>query len=202
MKLKELFGDIDIYLFDQLLKDRYNTCKKIIDVGCGNGRNLVYFLQNDFEVFAIDSDPTAIEEVKKLSQRLSPQNSLENFRDALAEDIPFENEAFDLVISSAVLHFAKDKDHFDAMLQCMWQVLKPGGFFFARLASTIGIENRVIHLGKGRYLLPDGSERFLVDEKLLINYTKELNGELYEYIKTTNVQNLRCMTTWCLKKNA
>jgi tellurite methyltransferase len=194
------FGNIDIYLFDQLLKDRFRDCTNILDVGCGNGRNLVYFFQNNFEVFGIDQDPAAIALVKKKSFQLAPNNSQENFVVASAEAIPFKEEAFDSIVCNAVLHFAKDKNHFDSMLRSIWRVLKPGGFLFVRLASSIGIENLVKPLGNGRYYLPDGSERFLVNEQLLLNYTHELNGELFEYIKTTNVQNLRCMTTWCVQK--
>lgn len=114
--------------------------------------------------------------------------------------MPFGEEYFDLLICSAVLHFAKNEMHFKEMLLTMWKVIKPGGFFFARLASDIGIEELISPLGNGRYLLPDGTERFLVNEQTLLNYTKELNGFLYEPVKTTNVQNLRCMTTWCLQK--
>lgn len=198
--LQQTFGNIDIYLFDQLLKGRFDDCKKIIDVGCGYGRNLVYFLRNDFEVFGIDQNATAIDEVKRLSKELSPHNPTENFRVALVEDMPFEDETFDLVICSAVLHFANDEDHFDKMLRSSWRVLKPRGFLFTRLASDIGIENRVTPIGNGRYHLPDGSDRFLVNEQMLLNYTNRLNGQLFEPIKTTNVQNARCMTTWCLQK--
>lgn len=198
--LQQTFGNIDIYLFDQLLKERFDDCKKIIDVGCGYGRNLVYFLRNDFEVFGIDQNATAIDEVKRLSKELSPHNPTENFRVALVEDMPFEDETFDLVICSAVLHFANDEDHFDKMLRSSWRVLKPRGFLFTRLASDIGIENRVTPIGNGRYHLPDGSDRFLVNEQMLLNYTNRLNGQLFEPIKTTNVQNARCMTTWCLQK--
>lgn len=201
MGLRETFGNIDIYLFDQLLKGRFDHCKTVIDVGCGNGRNLVYFLKHHFEVFGVDQDPKAIEEVKNLSRQLAPENSLENFQIAKADNIPFNPESFDIVISNAVLHFAKDKNHFEEMLWSMWALLKPGGFIFARLASSIGIEKLIRHAGDGRYLLPDGSERFLVDEKALLDYTKILKGSLYEHIKTTNVQNLRCMTTWCVQKN-
>jgi len=125
---------------------------------------------------------------------------LSNFNVAAAEDLPFDDGVFDLVISSAVLHFATDEKHFDAMLQSMWRVLKPGGYLFARLASDIGIETLVQSSGNGRYLLPDGSERFLVNQQMLLDYTENLNGQLFEPIKTTNVQNLRCMTTWCLQK--
>ncbi|MBC7863100.1 MAG: methyltransferase domain-containing protein [Bacteroidia bacterium] len=198
--LEDTFGNIDIYLFDQLLKGRFDQCKNVLDVGCGGGRNLIYFLRNGLEVFGIDQNEENIEAVKKLSQRFSQSNALNNFVVAKAEEIPFRDDVFDLVICNAVVHFAKDKDHFDAMLKSIWRVLKPNGFLFIRLASSIGIEDLVKPIGNGRYLLPDGSQRFLVDEKVLLDYTKELKGELFEPIKTTNVQSLRCMTTWCLRK--
>jgi tellurite methyltransferase len=198
--LQQLYGNIDIYLFDQLMKGRFDGCKKILDAGCGGGRNLVYFLRNGFEVYGIDTEREAIKAVKVLSQKLAPFNKVKNFVLGKAEDMPFADESFDLVIASAVLHFAEDTEHFDAMLRSMWRVLKPGGFFFARLASDIGIENSVVALNNRRYILPDGSERFLVNQDMLLAYTDILGGELFEPIKTTNVQNLRCMTTWCVRK--
>jgi tellurite methyltransferase len=198
--LQQTYGNIDIYLFDQLLKGRYDDCKKVIDVGCGGGRNLFYFLRNGYEVFGVDPNPQGVEAVKQLSATLAPGNPLQNFEVAAAEDLPYPDASFDLVISSAVLHFARDENHFEAMLRSMFRILKPGGYFFARLASDIGIEKLVISLGNGRYLLPDGSERFLVNELTLLHYTQTLNGRLYEPIKTTNVQNMRCMTTWCVQK--
>jgi tellurite methyltransferase len=197
--LQQTYGNIDIYLFDQLLKGRYNDCKKVLDAGCGGGRNLFYFLKNGYEVFGIDPNPEAIEVVKELSATLAPNNPKDNFTVATAEDLPYPDASFDLVISSAVLHFARDEMHFDAMLQSMFRVLKPGGYFFARMASDTGIETFVKHLGNRRYLLPDGSERYLVNQQMLLDYTMEF-GKLYEPIKTTNVQNLRCMTTWCVQK--
>lgn len=196
-----MFGDIDIYLFDQLLKGRYEGCRKILDAGCGYGRNVIYFLQHNYEVFGIDQNADAIFEVKKLSQQLAPRNPLDNFRVSSIENVPFEDVTFDLVVCSAVLHFAESNRHFEKMLGSIWRVLKPGGFLFVRLASDIGIEKLVIALGDGRYRLPDGSDRYLVNEKMLLNYSKELGGQLIEPIKSTNVQNMRCMTTWCLQKN-
>lgn len=197
--LHQTFGNIDIYLFDQLLKGRFDNCKKILDAGCGTGRNLHYFLQNGFEVFGIDPNIHAVQSVQELSKTLAPQNPIKNFLVSAAEDMPFNDDEFDLVISSAVLHFARDEQHFDSMLRSIFRVLKPGGYFFARLASDIGIEELIKSLGTSRYLLPDGSERFLVNQQTLLNYTTEF-GMLFEPIKTTNVQNLRCMTTWCVQK--
>jgi tellurite methyltransferase len=198
--LLENFGYIDIYLFDQLLKGTYDGCQKVLDAGCGSGRNLVYFLRNGYEVYAIDPNAEAVEVVKLLAKSIAPAIPQTNFIVATAENLSFDDQYFDLVISSAVLHFADSEAHFDSMLHSLWRVLKPGGYLFARLASDIGIESLVLPIGKGRYLLPDGSKRFLVNEQMLLNYTSSLNAILHEPIKTTNVQNLRSMTTWCLQK--
>ena len=198
--LLQQFGNIDIYLFDQLLKGTYDHCQTVLDAGCGGGRNLVYFLQNSLEVFATDQNPEAVAAVKHLAKTLAPALSSDNFQVAATENLPFDDNYFDLVISSAVLHFAGSEAHFEKMLYAMWRVLKPGGFLFARLASDIGLGELALPTGNDRYLLPDGSERFLVNEQMLLNYTRLLNARLHEPIKTTNVQNLRCMTTWCLQK--
>src|SRR5579862_1007730 len=198
--LQQNFGNIDIYFFDQLLKGTYDNCRKVLDAGCGGGRNLIYLLQNGFEVYGIDPEAGAIEAVKALSQKLSPANSPDNFKIALVEDLPFEDTYFDLVICNTVLHFAEGSDHFDQMMRSVWRVLKADGYFFARLASDIGIETLVKPLGNGRYHLPDGSDRFLVNQQILLDYTETLGAQLHEPIKTTNVQNKRAMTTWCLRK--
>ena len=52
-----------------------------------------------------------------------------------------------------------------------------------------------------RFRLPDGSDRYLVDEALLMDLTEELGGKLADPLKTTVVQNQRCMTTWVVRKN-
>jgi ubiquinone/menaquinone biosynthesis C-methylase UbiE len=200
-KVCEIFGDIDIYLFDQILKGQFNSQMKILDAGCGSGRNLVYFLREGFEVYAIDQNPEAVEYIRELAKSLDcRQVPAENFRVAKVEDLPFPDKVFHAVISSAVLHFAESERHFNQMLEEMWRVIKTGGMLFARLASSIGIEDKIKLVKGRRYLLPDGSERFLIDEKLLISKTEQLGGTLIEPIKTTNVQNLRCMTTWVLRK--
>ncbi len=199
-KLQAEFGNIDIYLFDQLLKGRFDHCRRLLDAGCGGGRNIYYFLKKGYEVFGVDQEENAIRAVKELSLQLAPQNPTDNFVVAKIEDRPFADTFFDLVISSAVLHFACDKAHFENMLHAMWRKLKPGGYFFARLASDIGIESLVKSVGNDRYQLLDGSVRYLVNHVMLEEYTRQLGGELFEPIKTTNVSNLCCMTTWCIRK--
>ena len=49
-ELNHLLGNIDIYLLDQILKDRFKKSFKILDAGCGEGRNLIYFVRNGFKL--------------------------------------------------------------------------------------------------------------------------------------------------------
>jgi tellurite methyltransferase len=200
--LASLFGQIDIYLFDQLLRGRIGPGMTVLDAGCGNGRNLVFFLRQAYQVYGIDPDPDAIRTVQSLAERLAPQLPLSNFRAEAVESNSFPDLAADVVISSAVLHFARDESHFLAMLRGTWRLVKPKGLFFCRLASSIGMETRFAPPSGRRFALPDGTERFLVDEPYLLALTSELKGALADPLKTTVVQDRRCMTTWVLRKAA
>ena len=202
MNPRKIFGDIDIYIFDQILKERFPVGSKILDAGCRHGRNISYFMQQGYEVFGVDQNRDAIDHLKQTARELTAPLSTDNFVISSLDNIPFGNDFFDTVISSAVLHFADDEKHFFQMFDEMWRVLINGGMFFARLASTIGIEDRVKRIEGRRYLIPDGSERFLVDQEFLLSITEKSGGTLLEPIKTTNVQNLRCMTTWVVRKNS
>ncbi len=200
MDVHEYFGGIDIYLFDQIQKGTFKKGMKILDIGCGNGRNLIYFMRNGYDVYGVDNSTTFIKNCKFLTKQLNPKLSEDNFRVESLDKLLFDDATFDAIISSAVLHFAEDDNQFKTWLKESWRVLKVGGFMFVRIASTIGIEDKVELIKGRRYHLPDTSERYLVDEELLLSLTKQLGGELAEPIKTTNVQNLRAMTTWCLRK--
>ena len=203
MDLHELLGNIDIYLLDQILKGRIAPGMSVLDAGCGGGRNLVWLLRSGYEVFGVDENPAAVQQVRSLAGQLAPALPPESFQVAGVDALPFPDARFDVVVCSAVLHFARDEAHFDRMMDEMWRVLQPGCLFFARLASTIGLEGRCRPLGSpGRrwFLLPDGSERFLVDEEMLQRTTTRLGGLWLDPLKTTLVQNLRSMSTWVLRK--
>jgi SAM-dependent methyltransferase len=197
--LRAQFGDVDIYLFDQMLRGRFDGRKRVLDAGCGAGRNLPYLLAHGFDVYAIDEDPAAIAAVKKLVTARAPKLPIDNIRQGTLHALPWPDGRMDAVVCSAVLHFARDRTHFDRMLDEMWRVLARGGLFFARLASSIGIETLVTET-TGRVRLPDGTDRFVVDERLLLDAGYALGATLMDPIKTTNVQNQRAMTTWVLQK--
>ena len=198
--LQEQFGQIDIYLFDQLLKGRILRGMRILDAGCGCGRNLVYFLREGYEVYGADADPQAVESVRVLAREFAPTLPISNFRVEDVEHMSFDDVCADVVICNTVLHFARDDAHFESMLHRAWRVLKPGGLFFCRLGSSIGMESQIEHIEGRRYKSPDGSERYLVDEALLGSLTERLGAELADPVKTTVVQNQRSMTTWVLRK--
>ncbi len=200
--LREHFGDLDIYLFDQMLRGRVRRGQRVLDAGCGSGRNLVYLLREGFDVTAVDVEAAAVEDVRTLAAGLAPALGPERFRACPVEELPFADGSFDVVVSSAVLHFATSEAHFEAMVREMWRVLARGGMLFARLASDIGMRERLEPLGGGRYRLMDGSDRFLVNESILMGLTSDLGGRLLDPLKTTNVQGQRCMTTWVVGKPA
>jgi len=199
--LQDWFGGLDIYLFDQLLKGRFRPNMRLLDAGCGSGRNLNWFLKTGFDVCGVDESPEALAQTKALAASLAPHLSPNNFRVEPVEKMSFGDADFDVVVSSAVLHFARDEAHWRRMVGEMWRVLKPGGILFARLASTIGIEDQLKHIEGRRYILPDGSTRFLVDEGMLMDTTDDLGGEWLEPLKTVVVQNQRSMSTWILRKS-
>lgn len=201
LTLQEQFGQIDIYLFDQLLKGRISPGMRILDAGCGSGRNLVYFLREGYEVYAADADAKSVEGVRSLARTLAPALPASNFRVETVQNMSFDNACADVVISNTVLHFADDDAQFESMLLGSWRVLKPGGLFFCRLASLIGMETGFQQIKGRRYRSPDGAERFLVDAALLDSLAARLGGEPVEPLKTTVVRNQRAMTTWVLRKN-
>jgi tellurite methyltransferase len=194
--LLDQFGHIDIYLFDQILRGRIAPGMRILDAGCGTGRNLVYLLREGYDVSATDRDPLAVDAVRALAAAVAPAVVADRFRVEPVEQSSFATGAFDVVISNAVLHFARDHAQFDAMVTELWRLVAPGGLLFARLASTIGMADRMQPLGAGRYLLPDGSERYLVDDARLMTATRQLGGRMLDPLKTTLVADQRCMTTW------
>jgi SAM-dependent methyltransferase len=199
VSLQSLLGDIDIYLFDQLLRGRFDARRRVLDAGCGGGRNLPYLLARGFDVFAIDSDPSAVAAVVRVFASAAPHLSADHVKVGRVEALPWLDGSMDAVISSAVLHFARDLEHFRAMVDEMWRVLATGGLLFARLATSISIEDR-LDAAVGRVRLPDGTERFVVDAPTLLAISRSLDGRLLDPLKTTNVQHQRAMTTWVLEK--
>lgn len=198
LNIQDQFGQIDIYVFDQILRGNIAPGMRVLDAGCGYGRNLIHLLREGCEVFALDLDRDGVEHVRQLSASLGTGLRPDNFQVGSIEQMPLPDAFADVVICSSVVHFARDEDHFSSMLTELWRVLKHGGMLFCRLGSRIGREFE--RVPGGRFIVGDGSEWFLVDEEMLMEYTEKMNGTLVDPLKTTIVQDYRCMTTWVLRK--
>ena len=79
-ELTRLVGDIDIYLFDQVLRGRLTPGCACWMPGAARGETLVYLLHAGFEVFASDASAEAIASVQDLAAARAPHLPLENFR--------------------------------------------------------------------------------------------------------------------------
>jgi SAM-dependent methyltransferase len=198
LTIQEQFGQIDIYVFDQILRGNIAAGARVLDAGCGYGRNLVFLLREGYEVFAVDQDAAAVDHVRRLSASLESGLPAENFQVARLDALPFEAGLVDVVICNSVLHFSRNEEHFRAILREIWRVLRPGGMLFCRLGSRIGMEFEQVR--PGIFRVGDRSEWFLVDEEMLMGLTREMNAVLVDPLKTTIVQNHRCMTTWVVHK--
>jgi tellurite methyltransferase len=195
LSVQEQFGQIDIYVFDQILRGNIERGMRVLDAGCGYGRNLVHLLREGCEIFALDADADGVDHVRQLSASLKTGLPVENFQVGLIERMPFPDGFADVVICNSVLHFARDERHFLAMLA---ELLRPGGMLFCRLGSRIGMDFESVR--ENIFVVGDGSEWFLVDEEMLLTLTETMNGVLVDPLKTTIVQDYRCMTTWVLRK--
>ncbi|MGY3791188.1 class I SAM-dependent methyltransferase [Aquimarina sp. 433] len=195
-KLQTTLGNIDIYLLDQILKERYHKTDKILDAGCGSGRNLHWFYNNEYNLYAVDKEIESIDYIRSVYPKWSKKMDV-----CALEQLKFKNDYFDHIICSAVLHFAHDLTQFEAMFSELIRVLKPFGTLFIRMTSDIGIEDKITPINDGVYLLGDESYRFLLTREILSNLMKKHSLSFLEPLKSTNVHDLRSMTTLVLQKD-
>ncbi len=193
--IQSQLGQTDIYLIDQIMKGRYKPDDIILDAGCGSGRNMHWFLQNHFNITGIDTNEAAIQKLKDKYPGLR-----NTFSVLPVENTGFSDNHFDHIICSAVLHFANSTAQFKLMFAELLRVLKPGGSLFIRMATDIGIEDKVELIADGVYVIPDGSTRFLLTRQLLAGCMQQNKLSFIEPIKTTNVDDVRCMSTLLLQK--
>ncbi len=200
--LNKLLGNIDIYLLDHLLKNNYHLQDKILDAGCGEGRNMIYFLKNGYDVSGIDKNPDAIKMLHYVARTCNSAVDINKFMLGELEDLPYKSHSFHHVICSAVLHFAKNEEAFVRQFSELVRVLKPGGTLFIRTAASRGIEKLSKQLSSGQHALPDGSIRFLLRDKLLEQLIAENSLAFKEIPKYVVVDNQRCMSALLLTKLA
>ncbi len=200
--LNTTLGNIDIYLLDQILKGRLENKKTVLDVGCGEGRNLVYLARAGYDVYGYDKDATALQMLKYVLKGIAPLFDERKLIEGDAVSLPLPTSYFDFVISSAVLHFCSSTQSFLQQVAELHRVLASGGILFIRMTSNIGLPpGELKELGDGRFLIPDGSARFLLTRELIREISSNYSWKLIEPVKTTLVEDVRSMTTLVFCKN-
>jgi 2-polyprenyl-3-methyl-5-hydroxy-6-metoxy-1,4-benzoquinol methylase len=193
--LKNEINGIDIYLLDQILKGRYHNKDVILDAGCGNGRNLKWFYNNDFTIYGVDLNAKRLDKAK-----IQYSDQKEHFSIQNITTLNFEKEKFNHIICNAILHFAINKQDFMVMITELLRVLKPNGTIFIRMATIESLTDKVVQVSEGVYKLPDKTTRFLLTKDLLKHIQTKFNLVLLERFKFVNVDDLRCMATLILQK--
>lgn len=193
MKVLQEIEGMDIYLLDQLMKGTVNKNQRILDAGCGAGRNLKFLLNNKFNCVAIDPK----EEIISKLRLFFPENK-DQFFNSTIEDFQ-DSAGYDSIICNAVLHFACNNEHFEMMFDKLIALLRPNGILFIRTASDIGLNLSTV-FSNGAYQLPEVSSRYLITEKKVVELLNKYPIELNEPIKTVNINNRRCMTTLVIAK--
>lgn len=186
---------MDIYLIDQIMKGRFLPGQRLLDAGAGGGRNLNWFFDNKMELYACDLEAPREEIIRHRFP-----NAAFSWETANLLDLPYEDGLFDHVICNAVLHFARDHSQFDSMFSELVRVLRSKGSLFIRTCSDIGIEDKVKSLGDGRYDLPDGSKRYLINREKIQSLSDTYGLAHLEAVKSVNVEDVRVMTTLVMVK--
>lgn len=177
-------GNVDIYLLDQILKGRFEGRKRILDAGCGEGRNLKYFVDNGFDVYGNDLDSMALTMAKMIYKTIPS----DHFVTSDIASLPYEESFFDVIICAAVLHFARNEEHFASMVAQLHRCLKKDGILFIRMATTAGLQ--------------DASEfPFTLDHDQIIPTFTTAGFEFLEPWKSVVVEDKRSMGMFVLSKS-
>jgi len=200
-ELNKLLGNIDIYWLDFILKGHLNDNARVLDVGCGEGRNLIYCMRHGHDVFGIDKDELSIQYVRHVAKSFKVRDCEGRFQQMNASKLIFPDQSFDVVLSSAVFHFANNIDEFNAMLSEAIRVLRPGGYLFIRsMTDHFLTDLQRQEMDTNIYLFSTGGKRFLIDKAILESFTHKFGMKWVEPAKYVVIENARSMGTLILQK--
>ena len=177
---------------DLILKGNVNPSSRVLDIGCGEGRNGIYFIQNGYEYHGWDTDESKISLLEYLSKSIIGAKvtfEIQDFRRASS------NETYDLIICSRVLHFAESEEDFYEMWKKLTSLLSSGGIIYLSMDSVIetSIGKR---LESGKVEFPDGKIRFTLTKELYVEIKKGF--EEIEPLRTLVHHKERAQSFLCL----
>mgnify|MGYP001793323602 CR=1 FL=1 len=184
--INQAIGNLDLYLLDQILKGTFDGRQRILDAGCGEGRNLTYFVNNGYEVYGIDKNPQALL-MAMMTHKAVPK---ENWTTGDLSENPHPDLYFDAVLCSAVLHFADNYQHFHKIMNEIIRVLAPDGILFIRTATAIGLSE----------VDDNSSFSYLLEPEQLYNFNQLYPLNFLELPKSVVVNGQRSMGILVMQK--
>lgn len=196
--INNYFGDLDLFLLDQLLKGNIRS-GKVLELGFGDGRNLLHFLQAGYEVHGVDLDPSSIALMKAFAKNLK-QGCPENFIKTSATDLPYDDAFFDTVICCRLFHFLSDQDKKIAWHQ-IHRVLRPNGICYFTANSTINFEHSIVGHEEGQHSFPDGTQGYMLNQKHLSAFLTDSGFKQIEPTRHIQYDDQHAETILVLQKN-
>jgi tellurite methyltransferase len=174
-KLLGELGQLNLHLLEQVRNGQIQPQMKILEIGCGYGHNIRFFIKHGYDAYGIDKSEEAIQLIKEYLPGWNPSLKTENFQVAEPLTLPFQEGFFDYTYALHFSEFTNNADSLAPLLKEALRVVKPSGVLFLQLETNIGLEGKVLHLTGNRYLMQDGQEKILISETELNNLVKSLN---------------------------
>ena len=164
----KIFVKVHEYMGNLVKQFKKRKVKRVLDLGCGTGRHVIYLAKKGFEVYGLDISAHGIKTTKEWLKKEKLKASL-RIGD-IYKKLPYKNNFFDAVISVQTLHHARIRD-IRRLIKEIERVLKPGGLIFVtvtkRRPKKLVPKER---LWKMKLIAPRTYIPLTGDEKGLIHY--------------------------------
>lgn len=178
--------------FLEFINNHNFKLKKVLDIGCGNGKYLVFLKTLGFEVSGIDSSLTAVEMTK--------ESLGEDSRILCANMYKYiaSSSSYDLIISIAAIHHGLKKEVRNA-INNIYSALIPGGCFFITLPDNEGSSHWTMmashkEIEPGTRVPLSGPEKDLPHSA----FTKDEINEMFSDFKNIKTQLLFDRGRWII----
>lgn len=185
---------MDLYLMDAILKGHLPEKGSVLDLGCGEGRNGIFFIKNNYQYHGIDQDASKIRLLEYLCKPIATVKV--KFTVGSMQNAEYHG-TYNLIIASRILHFAQNYQDFRSIWAKINFSLKPGGVLYLAMDSAI-IPDLVQKQDDGKHEFHDGRISFCLTDSL---YNEILPGfKEIEELKTVAYANKRVQSFALLTK--
>ena len=199
-KLLSELGQLNLQLLEEIREGHIQPQMKILEIGCGYGYNIRFFIKHGYDAYGIDESEEAIQLIREYVPGWNSKLKVNNFRAAVPESLPFDDDYFDYAYA---LHFSEitgDGKKLSTLLKEAMRVLKSSGVLFLQLETSIGLQGKVLHIVGNKYLMQDGKEKILWSEDELKEILNQVGCNTLPIMKTLLYHSRMSITFLSLTK--